>query len=155
MPSIFGFDDEVEVIELNGTIKMSNIQLSSEGTVYAIAREIGLVIPDPEDEFSTTEVPTRNPRTPTHDQINKCVDWNNEPADACGKAVIANDEDVTLLLKDLKPNTLYIVYYTVANEYPIQPIFSNQIESFTAKVLWGNIISSSLAVLISIFVCLL
>jgi len=154
MPIIIGFDEEVEVIELNGTIKMSNIQLSSEGTVYAIAREIGQVIPDPEDEFSSIEVPTRIHRTPTNEQINNCVDWNNEPADACAKAVIANDEDVALLLKDLKPNKLYVVYYTVANEYPIQPIFSNEIVSFTVKVLWGGIISSGFIVLTTFFICL-
>ena len=135
---------------------MSKIKLSNEGTVYAIARAVGQVVTDPEDEFSTIDVQTRNPRTPSNKQINGCLDWNNEPADACAKAIItdASQTDVDLLLINLKPNTVYIVYYTAANEYPIQPIFSNVIESFTIQVLGAGKLTSSLLILVSLILCL-
>lgn len=157
MPSILFFDQEAEVVELNGTIKMTSLKLSNEGTVYAIAREIGKVVTDPEDEFSTIEVQTRNPRTPSNKQINGCLDWNNEAADACSKAIItdASQTDVTLQLTNLKSNTVYIVYYTAANEYPIKPIFSNVIQSFTIAVLSAGKLMSSIMALIFLFLCLL
>lgn len=150
MPVIEGFGEDVQVVELNGTIKMSSIHLSQEGTVYAVARAIGSIQQDPEDDFAMIDVATRIPRTPTYDQINNCLDWNNEAADACAKAVIANNNNVDLLLKDLKPNTAYIVYYTVANQYPIQPIFSNEIQSFTMQVLNAKLISYCSTLLIAL-----
>jgi len=157
MPSILFFEQETEVVELNGTIKMSSLKLSNEGTVYAIARAIGQVVTDPEDEFSTTEVQTRSPRTPSNKQINGCLDWNNEAADACSNAIItdASSTGVTLELTNLKANTVYAVYYTAANEYPIQPIFSNVIQSFTIAVLSAGKLMSSLFALIFLFSCLL
>jgi len=152
MPEIVYFSSDYQTVDGNASIVIRDISLTARGSIYAIAREIATVIVDPQDEFGTLDVPTRIARMPTNEQINNCLDWNNEAVDSCAKVVIANGDNVELFLKDLTPNTVYIVYYTVANEYPIIPVFSNNIESFTIKVLGaGRLIFSFL----SISVCIL
>lgn len=152
MPELANFASEYQSIDGNASIVMKDLLLTGKGSIYAIAREIATVIVDPQDEFSTTDIPSRISRTPTKEQINNCRDWNDEPADACAKAVIANNDNVELFLKDLTQNTVYVVYYTVANEYPIAPVFSNNVESFTIKVLSAE---RTIFGFLSILVCLL
>ena len=137
MPTKVKFSEQVEVVELVGAIRMANVRLSSHGSLYAIARAIGTVAQDPQDDFAMVDVATRSARTPTVRQILNCQDWNSEAADACAKAVIANGQNVDLLLKDLAISTEYIVYYVAANEYPTEPVFSGEINSFTVQVLSG------------------
>lgn len=135
MPSLKSYTTDTITVDGNSTIRITNFRMTAKGSVYAIAREVAKVIVDPEDEFTTTDVTTRLPRTPTNAQIYACLDWNGDDVDACGRAIIANDDNVELLLRDLKVNTMYIVYYTVANEYPIEPIFGNDIQSFSVRIL--------------------
>jgi hypothetical protein len=135
MPSLNSYTTDTITVDGNSTIRMTNFQMSANGVIYAIAREIAQVVVDPEDEFTTTDITTRIPRTPTNAQIYACEDWNGDTADACGRAIIANSDSVELLLKNLNVNTLYVVYYTVANEYPIQAIFGSDIQSFNVQIL--------------------
>lgn len=135
MPTLQSFTNDIITVDGNSTIRMTNFVMTARGSVYAIAREIAKVSVDPEDEFTTTDITTRIPRTPSSAQIYACQDWNGDSVDACGRATIANGDNVQLLLKNLKVNTMYVVYYAVANEYPVEPIFSSNIQTFTVRVL--------------------
>ncbi len=155
MPVLQSYTSGYDFEDGIATIEMTNFVMTAKGSVYAIAREIATITTDPQDEFETIDTPVRAYRTPSHTQINNCLDWNGEAVDACAKAVIANSDNVELLLKNLKSNTVYIVYYTVANEYPIEPVFSDAIESFEIRVLGAaRLLVNGALILAMLFVCL-
>jgi len=155
MPVLNSFKNDYEYENGIATITMTDFSMTARGSVYAIAREVATVAADPQDEFELVDTPVRVYRTPSHTQINSCLDWNGESADACAKAVIANNDNVQLLLKNLKANTVYVVYYTVANEYPIEPVFSDTIDSFTIRVLSaGRLFVNYLFILLCLLFCL-
>jgi len=152
MPKLENIKYSYDVVEGNATISLHSIKMSASGTVYAIAREFIKIVPDPENEFGTKDIQTRIPETPSPRQIYACKDWNDEPADSCARVVIANNNEVQLLLKDLKPNAVYAVYYTVANEYPIEPILGKDVGTVEVRVLGGfrMLASALLLVIISL-----
>lgn len=135
MPKVNSLSISYQTVEGITSIKITNFNLDAVGSVYFIARQIAEIVQDPQDEFSTIQVTTRIASTPTPNQIYKCQDWKGETADSCARAVIANNNPVTLYLRGLTPNAVYMVYYVAANEYPISPILSTVVDSSEVTVL--------------------
>lgn len=141
MPAITSLETTFQIVESSASISIASLVLDTQGQVYAIARQIATIIQDPEDEFSTIDVTVRIPSLPTAKQVYDCNDWNGETADSCARVVVANSNGVTLYLNDLAPNSVYKVYYVVANEYPIQAIYDTSVAETEVRILSGSYLS--------------
>jgi hypothetical protein len=115
---------------------------------------VALIQQDPQDYSSTIDVPIRVVGFPSTQQIYSCQDWNGQSADACAKAVIANNNRVNVYLRNLVPNSVYLIAYSIANEYPISAIFSNNVETVEVQTSSSDIIVYSCYSLILILILL-
>jgi len=141
MPSLQNIDSSYTVDQNTATIMFSNVTLSTYGSIYMIVQDVAQIVQDPQDEFSTTNIPTRYPRTPTAQQIYNCTDWSNQAVKGCVRGVYANNGSLQILVTGVPTETEYVVYYVIANEYPIQAVFDAQVSSMTVSVLnFGKIV---------------
>lgn len=55
-----------------------------------------------------------------------CENWEGVQAEGCARAIYSG-KDLSLTFTGIEENSTYLLYYTVASEYPLRPIVSSNI----------------------------
>ena len=66
--------------------------------------------------------------TPSSDQIASCVDGTNYGAIQCIRIAIAAGSVYSLIFENIVDDSVYVLYYTIANEYPLRPVFYGNVQ---------------------------
>lgn len=76
---------------------------------------------------------------PTNSQIASCVDGENNPALQCFRVVMQASTTYTATITNLVESSVYTLYYVVANEYPLRPVFYGNVRSqFVFTTVWES-----------------
>ena len=114
----------------NGAIlTTSNIQITgSVGNVYFVLvlyKEIGT------NSAGQTFVNIRMNEAPTSEQVLNCQNYKSEPAQGCGRVTYSGVETQSISFTGVQSNSLYMLYYMPATEYPLRPIVSGTVSEQT------------------------
>jgi len=110
----------------HGTITISNIRMSTVGSVYFLLVLYKQIVVTP----SGTTVKIRLNSPPTQDQLINCLTWQNSVADGCARAVYSGT-NVQISFSGIQTNSMYWLYYGAAAQYPFRPVISSTINSQT------------------------
>ena len=117
----------------NGQIKITNVEIGGGiGTVYfllVLYKQINV-------DGNNTFVNIRLNEEPTHEQMLNCENWQGLSAEGCARAVFSESK-LTVTFDNIQEKSLYMLYYTVASEYPLRPILSPDIFSETVVTFSG------------------
>lgn len=112
-----------------GVLTVSNVQIvGNVGTVY-----FALVLYKQIASFSngSTSVNIRLNYNPTAEQVLNCVNWEDVAAEGCARAVYTGVSPLTVTFSGVQPNSLYLMYYLPATEFPLRPIVTGDVYSQT------------------------
>jgi hypothetical protein len=111
-------------------LTVTNVQvLGGVGTVYFV-----LVLYKQISVNATTKSTTVNIRmnqAPTATQILNCQNWLGQTAEGCARAVYTGVAPLTVSFTPVLQNSLYLLYYVVASEFPLRPIANTKVSSTT------------------------
>ncbi len=146
IPTIKNINFSVSTTKYNVSVSIENLELSSDGMVYFIMQKYLQTVPgDFEGDYfnKTIEVTTTidgiiftqifAERKPTSYQILNCLNYYNKSADVCFRAVVVNGSQLSFDVRNIQPFYVYKVYYFLANENPIKPVYNDTV--FEAEVL--------------------
>lgn len=119
--SISGYQKGSYFVTLNG------IQSTLPSTVYYILVSYKNVSIN--QITSKTNITIKPLRTPTSSQIASCVDGEGFPALKCFRVVMVAGSTYSVTVPNLVDNSVYVLYYTIANEYPLRPIFYGNVQN--------------------------
>lgn len=60
-----------------------------------------------------------------------CKDGYGENPLQCARVIFVGNDKKTITFSGLSPNSMYIIYYSIANEYPLRPVVVTDISNFT------------------------
>lgn len=111
------------VLTLGGVQIVGNV-----GTVY-----FALVLYKQIVKYSngSTVVNIRMNQAPSAEQVLNCQNWQGGAAEGCGRAVYTGIAPLTVTFNGIQANSLYMLYYLAASEFPLRPIVSGQVQSQT------------------------
>jgi hypothetical protein len=95
---------------------MGNVEF---GTVYFVLVLYKQFVTDA--VTNETSVKIRLNADPTPWQMLNCKNWQNNTAEACARAVYSG-ELLSIQLNGVQNNSMYLLYYMIANEYPFRPV---------------------------------
>lgn len=72
---------------------------------------------------SETKISIKQLVIPTNDQVASCVDGTNYTAIQCMRVVMQPDNVYSVTFDNIVDDSVYALYYTIANEYPLRPVF--------------------------------
>lgn len=78
---------------------------------------------------SKTNITIKPLVTPTNSQIASCIDGQGFPAVQCFRIVMQAGTSYSVTLSNLIENSVYVLYYAGANEYPLRPVFYGSVQS--------------------------
>jgi hypothetical protein len=86
---------------------------------------------------SKTNITIKPRITPTNSQIASCIDGEANPALQCFRVVMQTGTAYTTTITNLVESSVYTLYYVVANEYPLRPVFYGSVQSqFIFTTVW-------------------
>ena len=107
----------------NNQIKVPNVGLAGGvGTVYLLLvlyKQINI-------DGNNTYVNIRMNEQPSEEQMLNCENWEGLQAEGCARAVYSSTK-MTVTFRNIQKNSLYVLYYAAASEYPLRPILSENI----------------------------
>lgn len=106
---------------------ISNIQSNLPSTLYFILVSYKNVTIN--QISSKTTITIKPLVTPTSSQIASCVDGQGFPAVQCFRVVMQSGSSYSVTLSNIVANSVYSLYYTVANEYPLRPVFFGSVQN--------------------------
>jgi hypothetical protein len=65
---------------------------------------------------------------PTSDQIASCVDGTNYAAIQCMRVAMSSGNIYSVTFGNIIEDSVYVLYYTIANEYPLRPVFFGNVQ---------------------------
>ena len=68
---------------------------------------------------------------PSVEQVLNCENWLGQTAEGCGKAVYTGVSPLNVVFTQIKPDSLYLLYYFVATEFPMRPIVGTKVHKET------------------------
>ena len=111
-------------------LAISNVQIvGGEGTVYFVLVHYKTIIVD--SNSGSTTVNIRLNQAPSVEQVLNCQNWLSETAEGCGRAVYTGVSPLSLVFAAIQPNSLYMLYYVVASEFPLRPVTSTTVSEDT------------------------
>jgi hypothetical protein len=111
------------------TLTVANIQFSgSIGTVYFV---LVLYKQISNSNNGSTFVNIRMNDAPSAEQVLNCQNWYGNLADGCARAVYTGVSPLTVTFSGVQTNSLYLLYYLAATEFPLRPIVSGTVTSQT------------------------
>ena len=134
IPSLINVSFGVYDSKYNSSILVKNLTLSGDGAVYFIMEPYLKTLEDsdfPGEYYNETIVTYQKP---TGDQIKNCKNFLNETAPVCFRAIYYNFTSYDIEIRALENYTVYKVYYIIANENPIFPVYNNS-QVFEAEAL--------------------
>ena len=89
---------------------------------------------------------------PSSEQLINCENWENFTTEGCARAVYSSNP-LKVSFSSIKKNSMYLLYYSVATEYPMRPILSDVIQSDTILTYsWG---ANTVTIHVTIFLAFL
>ena len=117
----------------NNMIKVPNVGLAGGvGTVYfllVLYKQINI-------DGNNTYVNIRMNEQPSEEQMLNCENWEGLEAQGCARAVYSSTK-LTVSFSNIEKNSLYVLYYAAASEYPLRPVMSEEIFSETIVTFAG------------------
>ncbi|EAR93974.2 transmembrane protein, putative (macronuclear) [Tetrahymena thermophila SB210] len=127
MPSITNMQFKPVSYQFNTTIEIQDVILSNDGQVYFIAERVAKELFD-NQKGKYYDAPITSMNDPTPENIINCQNGLGYTADVCARIIYNNNNKVTLILDNLVPETKYVIYYVVANHFPITPIYDTVVQ---------------------------
>ena len=114
------------------SVQIRNLDLDNDGSVYFIIQRRAKIV------FDTVYQVWRNVEVeptgePTANQILNCQYFLGTSAQ-CLRAIYSNNKTLQADFKNLQFETEYVIYYTVANEYPINPVVGTQVFTYVIQI---------------------
>lgn len=110
------FDPATNQVIIDNIMVMGNVEF---GTVYFVLVLYKQFVTDA--VTNETSVKIRLNADPTPWQMLNCKNWQNNTAEACARAVYSGDL-LSIQLNGVQNNSMYLLYYMIANEYPFRPV---------------------------------
>lgn len=105
-------------------LTVDNVQIiGGVGSVYFVLvlyKQISL-------NSNLTYVSIRMNEAPTAQQVLNCQNWLNVTAEGCARAVYTGLSPLTVTFSSVQPNSLYLMYYLAASEFPLRPVVSGSV----------------------------
>lgn len=108
-------------------VQITNIQSSLPSTLFFILVSYKNVTKN--QISSKTNITVKPLITPTNSQIASCLDGENNPALQCLRVVMLAGSTYSATLTNLVESSVYTLYYVVANEFPLRPVFYGKVQS--------------------------
>ena len=109
---------------------VSNVQvMGGQGTVYFVLVHYKTIVVD--HVTGTTTVNIKMNKQPTVEQVINCQNWLAETTTTCARAVYSGSASIGVTFANVSPDSLYLLYYVVASEYPLRPVTSASVMSDT------------------------
>lgn len=134
IPKILNISFGVFTSLYNSSILIKNLELSGDGAVYFIMEPYEKTLEDSDFPGEYYNETIKNYQKPTAAQIKGCLNYLNQTASVCVRAFYYNDVSYDIEIRLVESYTVYKVYYMVANENPMFPIFDNS-QVYEAEVL--------------------
>ena len=119
------------------TLTVSNIQIIGDiGSVYfllVLYKQIG------KNAAGQSYVNIRMNSMPTAEQVLNCKNWRGETAEGCGRVVFSGVQSLSISFTGITTQSLYMLYYMPATEFPLRPIVSGSIKSETIVTLTWSV----------------
>lgn len=122
----------------SGTIIISNAYLDKPGSVYMIltfSRKITY-----NDITGKTDIDIRPALTPSSSNLLNCLDGYNDSPLKCYQIFYVGSTSKTLTFTNISSNSLYVIYYAVANEYPLRPVIVSSVDNFTVLTTFEKLV---------------
>ena len=125
IPSIVNVSFGVYNSKYNSSILVNNLTLDGDGAVYFIMEPYEKTLEDSDfpGEYYNQTIRTYQP--PTGDQIKNCQNYLNKTAEVCFRAFFYNKTSLDIEIRLVESYTVYKVYYMIANENPIFPVYNS------------------------------
>lgn len=78
---------------------------------------------------SKTSISIKTLVTPTNSAIASCIDGSGATAVQCMRVVMLTGTSYSLTISNIVENSVYALQYTVANEYPLRPVFYGNVQT--------------------------
>jgi hypothetical protein len=112
-----------------GMLTVNGIQIvGNVGTVYFLLVLYKQIV---SIGNGTTSVNIRMNAAPTAEQVLNCQNWQGETADGCARAIYTRISPLSVTFSGVQTNSLYLLYYLPATEYPLRPITTGNVYSQT------------------------
>ena len=106
------------------------------GTVYFVLVLYKQIATNTSSKATTVNI--RMNQAPTTEQVLNCQNWLSQTANGCARAVYTGVSPLTVTFNPVYGNSLYLLYYVVASEYPLRPIASQKVLSTTVVTYSGS-----------------
>lgn len=129
---------------------VSNIQvIGGTGTVYFVLvfyKEIKI-----DNSTGHTTVNIRMNKVPSVEQVLNCENWLGQTAEGCARAVYTGVGSLTAIFAGIEADSMYLIYYVVANEFPMRPVVVSGVQSGTVVTYsWEKWISMAFFLILSL-----
>lgn len=138
--------DEPAYDNSSNSISVSNMMLDKAGSVYFIvtfSRKI---------EYNKitghTDINIRPALTPSSEQVLNCYDGYGSTPLQCTRVMFMANVKRSLTFPNISSNSIYTIYYVLANEYPLRPVVVSEVTNFTVLTTFENMASFILAALL-------
>ena len=111
-------------------LTVSNVQiLGGVGTVYFVIVHYKTIVVDLNTGSTTVNIKLNN--APSVEQVLNCQNWLGETAQGCARAVYTGVAPLDVVFPSVLSDSLYMMYYVVASEFPLRPVVSTAVVADT------------------------
>jgi hypothetical protein len=107
----------------------------SHGTVYFLLVLYKQFVVDAVNGYTSVKIRLNTDPSPW--QMTNCKNWRNETAEGCARAVYSGTA-LTVEFGGIQPDSMYLLYYMAANEYPFRPVVAYTVNRDSIVTMnWG------------------
>lgn len=128
------FSVDYDSTDATAIVRLNNVELTTDGAIFVTLSRIAGLVPDPDDDYGYLDVPEKTPRSSTTEQIFRCLNWQNQTAEGCGRGAYTVGQPVTLSIPNIPKDAVYYIAYAVSNEYPLEGFFTSRIRYKRVRV---------------------
>lgn len=143
IPKILNVSFGVFTSKYNSSILVKNLTLSGDGAVYFIMQPYLKTVEDSDFQGDYYNDTIQIPSKPSGEQIKNCKTSSNQTAPVCFRGFFYDNKSIDIELRLVETFTVYKVYYMIANENPLFPVFNNS-QVYEAEALSYSIYSNKL-----------
>lgn len=133
------------------SIVVKNMRLDKTGAVYFVltfSRKITY-----NKITGHTDIDIRPALKPSGSQMLNCQDGYGESPLQCKRVLFIQNAEKTISFSNISSDSLYMIYYAIANEYPLRPVLVSDVSNFTVLTNF-ELITTQLATLILLILML-
>lgn len=131
------------------TLTIDGIRLSKPGSVYLVLTFNKKITYN--EITGATQIDIRTAITPTHSQILNCLDGYGQQPLSCNRVVLMPGESQSVTFANIEGDSMYVLYYGVAGEYPMRPIMVGAVKNITIVTTAEKILALALLSVLALF----